>query len=130
MASTGPLYAMPEGERIVVGFRVEARHCNPNQVCHGGMLMTLADMALGLGTNYQAKLMRFLPTVNLTCDFLAPAPLGAWVEARTDVLRTTRNLTFGQTMISADGVPCARASGIMKVAGEPDPRFRLDRLFD
>ncbi|HVJ55163.1 MAG TPA: PaaI family thioesterase [Aliidongia sp.] len=118
IGANGPLYAKREGEGLVLGFRVELRHCNPADICHGGMLMTLADMLLGMGSNFQGKLGRFLPTVSMTTDFLAPAPLGAWVEGRTELLRTTRNLVFAQCLVTADGTLALRASGIMK-QGQP-----------
>jgi uncharacterized protein (TIGR00369 family) len=121
----GPLFGKLDGERLLLGFRVEPRHCNPADICHGGMLMTFADMLLGIGANYQSKLGRFLPTVNMTADFLAPAPLGAWVEGAVDVLRTTRNLVFAQCLLTADGVPAMRASGIMKLGPPFDPNFQL-----
>jgi uncharacterized protein (TIGR00369 family) len=116
--ASGPLYGKLESDRLILGFRVELRHCNPANICHGGMLMTFADMLLGMGSNVQAKLGRFLPTVNMTSDFLAPAPLGCWVEGRTEVLRTTRNLVFAQCLVTADGAPAMRASGILKL-GQP-----------
>ena len=31
----GPLFGKREGPRLVMGFRVEARHCNPVHVRHG-----------------------------------------------------------------------------------------------
>ncbi len=111
----GPLYGKRDNNELVIGFRVELRHCNPAQICHGGMLMAVADMILGAGSNYNLKLKRFLPTVSMTSDFMAPAPLGAWVEGRAQVLRTTRNLVFTQCLLTADGVPAMRASGIMKL---------------
>jgi uncharacterized protein (TIGR00369 family) len=114
----GPLYAKIEDGKLVVGFRVELRHCNPARICHGGMMMTFADMLLGMGSNFSEKLGRFLPTVNMTSDFLAPSPLGAWVEGRAEVLRVTRNLVFAQALITADGTPAMRVSGIMKL-GQP-----------
>ena len=117
----GPLYRKIEEGRLTIAFRVEPRHCNPFGNCHGGMLMTFADMVLGMGSNFAEKLNRFLPTVNLTGDFLAPAPLGSWVEAQAEVLRVTRNLVFSQCMITADGAPALRASGIMKLGPPFDP---------
>ena len=110
----GPLYGKVADGKLSVGFRVEARHCNPSGNCHGGMLMTFADMLLGMGSNFAEKLGRFLPTVNMTSDFLAPSPLGSWVEGQAEVLRVTRNLVFAQCLITADGTPSLRASGIMK----------------
>jgi uncharacterized protein (TIGR00369 family) len=114
----GPLYVKVEDGKLFVGFRVEARHCNPANICHGGMMMTFADMLLGMGANFAGKLGRFLPTVNMTSDFLAPSPLGAWVEGHAEVLRVTRNLVFAQGLITADGNPSMRVSGIMKL-GQP-----------
>jgi uncharacterized protein (TIGR00369 family) len=111
----GPLYAKVVDGKLIVGFRVEARHCNPANICHGGMMMSFADMLLGIGSNFAAKLGRFLPTVNMTSDFLAPSPLGCWVEGTAEVLRVTRNLVFAQGLITADGTPAMRVSGIMKL---------------
>ena len=85
--------------------------------------MTFCDMVLALGSNVQGQIGRFLPTVNLTCDFIAPAPVGAWLEGRTEVLRVTRNLVFAQALLTADGTPVARTNGILKIGSEGGPRF-------
>ena len=80
------------------------------------MLATFADMLLPIAARSQSKTeMGFLPTINLVCDFLAPAPLGAWVEGRADAVAVTRNLLFAQGLATADGKPCLRASGIFKI---------------
>lgn len=116
MALNGPLYARMQGDRLQLGFRVEARHTNPLNICHGGMLATFADMLLPCVAIYQAATeRRFLPTISLQADYLAAAALGAWVQGEGEVLRTTRNMVFAQGMISADGVPAMRVSGIFKL---------------
>ena len=114
----GPLYRGRDGDRFLLGMRVERRHCNPGNFCHGGMLLTFVDMAMVLGANYQAKLGRFMTTINMSADFLEAAPLGAWIESRTDVLRVTRNMVFTQCMVAADGKPAVRASGVFKLGAE------------
>jgi uncharacterized protein (TIGR00369 family) len=116
----GPLYfRRGEDGRLHMGFRVEERHCNPMGMAHGGMLVTFADMQLPFATRFQGGLAdNFLPTINLSVDFLAPARLGAWVEGTTEVLRKTRNLVFAQCSVTADGDPCLRASGIFKIGPE------------
>ncbi len=61
------------------------------------------------------------PTVNLDLAFLAPAPLGSWVEARVTLLRRTTTLLFTQAVMTADGEPVARSSAIYRnrpVTGE------------
>lgn len=114
----GPLYRRRDGDRFVLGLRIERRHCNPGNFCHGGMLLTFVDMAMVLGANYQNKLGRFMTTINMSTDFLEAAPLGAWIESRTDVLRVTRNMVFTQCMVAADGKPAVRASGVFKLGAE------------
>ena len=130
MAANGPLYGRRDGDRFVLGMRVEDKHCNPAGMCHGGMLATCCDMLLAMGSNIQARQSRFLPTVSMTLDFLAPAPRGAWIEGRLEVLRVTRNLIFASGVLEIAGEgPIVRTSGVLKVAGEPDPRFAPERYF-
>lgn len=110
----GPLYGKVEDGRFVLGIRVEDRHCNTNGICHGGMLSFLADLTQALGIFTQADAPRFLPTISLQIDFVAPALSGSWIEGRCEVLRTTRSLIFSQGLLAADGVTVARISGIYK----------------
>ena len=116
IAHNGPLYARWTGERLQLGFRVEPRHTNPLGICHGGMMATLADMLLPCASMYQAGgERRFLPTISLQVDYLGASALGAWVQGEGEVLRTTRNLLFAQGIITADGTPVLRVSGIFKM---------------
>ena len=116
----GPLYLKHDGALVQMGFRVEHRHTNPMGNCHGGMLASFADMLLPMSIHRKAPEIghKFLPTVSLQIDYLAPAPLGAWVQGEADVLRTTRSLVFAQGLVTADGVPCLRVSGIFKIGKE------------
>ena len=111
----GPFYARLDGQRLLLGFRVEERHSNPLQMCHGGMLASFADMMLPCAAMYQTYTdRRFLPTISLQIDYLAPARLGAWVQGQADILRSTRNMIFIQGLVMADGEPALRISGIFK----------------
>jgi uncharacterized protein (TIGR00369 family) len=121
----GPLYLKHErpadGPPLVqMGFRVEQRHCNPMGNCHGGMLASFADMLLPLSVHRKSAEVghKFLPTISLQIDYLSPAPLGAWVQGEAEVLRVTRTLVFAQGLVSADGVPALRVSGIFKIGKE------------
>lgn len=111
----GPLYARWSEQRLVLGFRVEERHTNPGDQCHGGMLGLFADIFISTAAQYQTDIPRqFLPTISLQLDFLAGAPRGSWVEGRAEVLKVTRNLIFSQGLITADGAAVVRASGVFK----------------
>ena len=133
LESVGPLYGKWSDDRLLLGFRVEMRHCNPGQVAHGGMLATFADMLLPIASRFQSKSdMGFLPTVNLTCDYLAPAPLGSWIEGRADLIKSTKNLLFAQGAATADGAPVLRANGIFKITSVGSTKsgdFSFDALF-
>lgn len=118
MAVNGPLLHRQDGKQFLLGMRVEKRHCNTMDVCHGGLLMSFVDMAMPMGVVYQENLNRFLPTISLTTDFLAPVPLDSWLEARTDVLRVTRSMVFAQCLVQADGTTAVRASGVFKLGAE------------
>ena len=109
-------YGQWANERLLLGFRVGEQHSNLGGVLHGGMLATFADTFLPYAAMYQALGgRRFLPTISLQIDYLAPAAIGAWVQGEAEVLRMTRNMVFMQGMITADEEPIARVSGIFKL---------------
>jgi acyl-coenzyme A thioesterase PaaI-like protein len=81
----GPLYRRrAPGAASTMGFWVQEHHCNAMMNAHGGMLMTLADVAWGHVVSIERS--SFWVTVRLTCDFLASARLGEWIEAGSEVL--------------------------------------------
>ena len=133
LAFNGPLYARLVERRVQLGFRVQQRHTNPMGVCHGGMLATFADMLVPCTNMYDlSRERRFLPTISLNIDYLGPARLGAWVQGEAQVLRTTRNMLFGQGLVTADGELALRFSGVFKLGpafgdqSDSDPlRLRL-----
>lgn len=121
IAVNGPLYVKKLASGILLGFRVEPRHCNPMGICHGGMIATFCDMLLPISAHHLSEELsrRFLPTINLQVDYLAPSPKGAWVQGEAQLLRSTRSLVFMQGVVTADGHNVARVSGIFKIG----PRF-------
>lgn len=128
VAINGPFYTRrtpgnPQGMQM--GFRVEHRHTNPMGICHGGMMATFCDMLLPMTAHLLAKETagRFLPTINLNIDYLAPSPLGAWVQGEAQVLKVTRSMVFMQGLVTADGVAVARVNGLMKIG----PTFNFVR---
>ena len=118
----GPLYVKKLDRGIQLGFRVEARHCNPMGMCHGGMMATFCDMLLPISAHYLSQDIgrRFLPTINLQVDFLGPSAKGAWVQGEAQLLRATRKLVFMQGVVMADGENVARVSGIFKIGAPID----------
>ena len=116
IAHNGPLNVLHQGTLVKFGFRVERRHSNPMGNLHGGMMASFCDMLLPLSVHRQNAEVadRFLPTISLQVDYMGAAPLGAWVQGEGQVLRTTRNMLFGQALVTANGEPALRVSGVFK----------------
>ena len=74
----GPLFEKRTEDGWFRGFRVAERHINAGGMCHGGMLMTFADILLA--TAVMDITNPPFVTVRLTTDFMGPAQLGDWVE--------------------------------------------------
>lgn len=128
--ANGPLYGRMDDERFVLGFRCEEKHCNPMQVCHGGMMATLADMLLLLGTNIQTKLGQFLLTVSLDIDFIAPVKRGDWLEGRAEVLRAGKSVIFTHGRMTVEDATVARVNAVLKPSGRPLADFAPGRYFE
>ena len=112
LSSLGPLYAKAEGSAVVIGLRIQERHLNTRGVAHGGMLVTLADSALGIVIAMLRTPPHPMVTVNLTADFADVAREGDWVEARVDVQKMGKRLAFATCHLWIGERRILRASGI------------------
>jgi acyl-coenzyme A thioesterase 13 len=111
----GPLYCKPEGQGLILGLRIEERHANSRGIAHGGLLTTLADLALGYNCGRAAGFGRTLITTSITIDFIASASIGDWLTAQTDVHQTGKRLGFANCYLMVGEKRIARASGIFSV---------------
>ena len=127
--ANGPLYGRMDGGRFVLGFLCERKHCNPMMACHGGMLATLADMLLLLGTNIQTGLGQFLLTVSLDVDFIGPVMEGDWLEGRAEVLRAGKSVIFTEGRMTVGGKSIARVNAILMPSGKALADFTPGRYF-
>ncbi|HYX03410.1 MAG TPA: PaaI family thioesterase [Reyranella sp.] len=117
-------------DQFVLGFRVHQHMCNPAGGLHGGMMMTVADLVGTMGGGFLVGLRKFLPTVSMTFDFVAPARIGDWVEGRCELVRHTRSLLFTTIYLTVGEEKILRASQVAKIPsgdGQPFGRARLDR---
>jgi acyl-coenzyme A thioesterase 13 len=122
----GPFYSRRAGDAISLGMRIEARHCNSRGICHGGLLATLADVALGYACvaagSPEGKSNSFV-TTNLSVDYLAPAHVGDWVQSDVKVLNPGSRTATANGFLVANGNPIVRASATFRMlkARAPDP---------
>lgn len=113
----GPIHAKGQGAELVIGLRVEAKHCNARGTIHGGILATLADVALGYATAFSADSPIPLVTASLTLDFTGTAKIGDWIETSVDVQKKGARLAFANGFIHVGTERIVRASAVFAVAG-------------
>ncbi|MGF1551627.1 MAG: PaaI family thioesterase [Paracoccaceae bacterium] len=92
---------------------LDPRHINVGGVCHGGVLMSLADITMGTAT-YEAGGGHPCATIEMDCHFLAAAKRGQRLLAVATQLRRVRGLSFMECRLEAGGRPVMRASGLWK----------------
>lgn len=110
----GPFYYRAIGGPPGVGFFSEPRHGNLQNIVHGGALLTLADMAL-FDICFRAQKATFpAVTASLTSEFLAPAPIGVFIEADGEMMKGGKSLCFCRGVIRAEGRAVMSFAGILK----------------
>lgn len=114
----GPVYSKGEGADLVLGLLVEQKHCNMRGGLHGGIIATLADVALGYAIAFSTQPPTGLITANLTLDFAGTAKIGDWLEARVDIQKKGNRLAFANCYVSVGEQRIVRASAVFVVAGD------------
>lgn len=110
----GPILMRDDGTNLRYGFVMEPKHDNSQRRGHGGMIMTLCDDAMGCAAQ-ASRPNHMLFTIGFDCQFISGALEGEFVEARCEVVRTTRSLVFMRSTCMAGDRVVATASGIWKV---------------
>ena len=113
----GPIYCRGGGKDLVLGLRVEDKHCNARGTVHGGILAALADVALGYTMAFSTNPPTGLVTASLSLDFAGTAAAGAWLETTVEIQKQGARLAFANCYISASGERIVRASAVFLVSG-------------
>ena len=113
----GPLYERNEpGGGYRRGFLVSEHHTNGMRNCHGGMLMSFADMAFGLPISL--KVRRFWVTVRLLTDFISSAKVGDFVEGTGEIVGEEDDLYTVRGRIWTGERTIMTGTGVFKALGE------------
>ena len=115
----GPMFERGDGEDYRLGFKMAASHANRIGQCHGAVLSALADVHLLRMIALTRRPRLTLVTVHLGLDFLTAAKRGMWLEAHGRIDRIGRTLCHSSGMITADGTPAARATGVFRIVTAP-----------
>ncbi|HUW36245.1 MAG TPA: PaaI family thioesterase [Rhodocyclaceae bacterium] len=122
IAMLGPLYYRQDEERIVIAMRIEEKHLNIRGIAHGGMLVTLADSALGIALSMSRNPPQPMVTVNLSTDFADSARPGDWVEAHVDIQRVGKRLAYANCYLHVGEKRILRASGVFALMPPAKPQ--------
>ena len=111
----GPIYNQRTDSGLVIGLRAEEKHCNARGQVHGGVLSSLADVALGYNSAFAQEPPTPIVTSSLTIDYAGTAKLGDWISIETDVQKVGKSLAFANCYFVVESVRIARASAVFSV---------------
>ncbi len=131
--AVGPFHCALRGDHLIIGLLIEQKHCNSAGNLHGGMVSSIADVALGhniglaMGRQAGAEIRSLssgtprapIATVSMSTDFAGTARLGDWVEAHVDVQRTGRSLAFANAYLVRGEQRIARISAVFRILADP-----------
>ena len=106
-----PCYRKVTDEEVRFGLVVMPHHGNMLGICHGGVLMTLADIAAGNSVNLARGVIAGSPTINLSFEFISAARQGQWIECRVEHVELKRLFGFCSGGIYNSKGVVARFSG-------------------
>jgi len=106
---------------FVCRFRLGKRYTGPPGYCHGGIIATILDDAMGKMNKLRDVLAM---TSRMTVDYLKPVPLykPLRVEAR-EMHKRGRRLTHAAEILDEKGTVLARSRGVFKII-DPERVFR------
>jgi uncharacterized protein (TIGR00369 family) len=100
---------------VRLGWEARTDHRNLQGLVHGGILATLADIAMGLAVRTVVGPTRRHVTIDLHVQYLRPARPGR-LEARGSVVRVGTHVGFAEgAVMDAEGRLLIRASGTYSV---------------
>jgi uncharacterized protein (TIGR00369 family) len=103
---------------VELALDVVPHHLNVQGLAHGGMLATLADTAAGLAVRTKLEPGRRHVTVQLSVQYLSPAPTGR-VVARGRAVRVGSQIAYAEAdIVDENGRELVRATSTLSVTQE------------
>jgi uncharacterized protein (TIGR00369 family) len=98
----GPVYVRDASSAPVLAVRVGSHHANRVGRAHGGLLMTLADIAVSRASVLHLPPGSTIATASLQIAFLRAVAEGQWLEAVPKVDRLGRALVHASCSLRAE----------------------------
>ena len=111
----GPIYQKTDEPGLIIGLVAEEKHCNARGMVHGGVLGTLADIAMGYSAAFSTQPPTRIVTTSQTVDYVGRAEKGDWIEVHTDFQKVGRSIAFANCYFHVDSRRIARASAVFSV---------------
>ena len=116
LETNGPFYQKKTtGESLIVGLRVLQKHLNGRGYAHAGILLTLADIAIGYQVAFSENPPLNLVTLNLNNDFIKASKLGDWLEVHVEIHKKGRSIINASALVLKGKEKIMRSSAIYKV---------------
>lgn len=110
----GPFYHKDDADgRAHCVFQPQAQHLNGGGTIHGGCLMSFADFSL-FGIAHKTLAGAHAVTLTFSSEFIGAGGLDGLVEARGEVIRDTRSVTFIRGIVTQAARPLLSFSGTLK----------------
>jgi acyl-coenzyme A thioesterase 13 len=110
----GPFHVKGRGRGFSLGLRIDERHLNTRGSCHGGLIASLADIALGYAcaTAGDDERNRNFVTIDLAIEYMRSVSPGDWLYSEIrDLNANSRTATAaGEMMVEAGPVAVIRAN--------------------
>jgi uncharacterized protein (TIGR00369 family) len=110
----GPLWSRTEQGVLAFGLIAGEDHLNPAGLVHGGMLTTLLDQVISTAAWQTAERLPCV-TIQLDTQFLSAVKAGAFVEARAEVVKKTREIVFARGELIVSMTIVATGNAVLKI---------------
>ncbi|MDP7393267.1 MAG: PaaI family thioesterase [Alphaproteobacteria bacterium] len=92
--------------------KAEARHCNRHVIVHGGLMMTMIDLAMVVAAKETWD--EQLVTVSLNSEFVDAGRAGDLIEANGELVRRTGSMAFVRGRIYVGERTLLSSSAVLK----------------
>lgn len=101
------------GGEAAFALQLEPQHENSLGMAHGGLVLTMLDLALSAAARSNLDGESTVMTIDMQASFLAPARGRLLAKGRT--VRAGRSIIFAEgDLFDGDGALCARATGVFR----------------
>ncbi|MEC7301076.1 MAG: PaaI family thioesterase [Pseudomonadota bacterium] len=90
----------------------EARHCNRHEILHGGLMMTMIDLAMVVAAKETWD--EQLVTVSLNSEFVDAGRAGDLIEANGELVRRTGSMAFVRGRVYVGERTLLSSSAVLK----------------